>query len=128
MPALSRWSDERMEQWMGTLLRAGVVLAAAVVLGGAVLFLARHGLTIADYHVFTGEPAALRSIGSILTGALAAHSRELIQLGVLMLIATPIARVAFALVVFALRRDGLYTAVTLIVLAVLVWSLLAHPA
>ena len=128
MPALSRWSDERLEQWMGTLLRAGVVLSAAVVLGGAGLFLARHGLAIADYRVFVGEPAPLRSIGSILTGALAVHSRELIQLGVLLLIATPIARVAFALVVFALRRDGLYTAVTLFVLAVLVWSLLAHPA
>jgi uncharacterized membrane protein len=128
MPAFLRWSDERVEQWMGLLLRTGVVSAAGVVLVGAVLFLAGHGSAIADYHVFHGEPAALCNLREIVAGARAVHGQALIQLGVLMLIATPIARVALSLVVFALRRDGLYTAVTLIVLAVLAFSLLAHPA
>ena len=47
----------------------------------------------------------------------------MIQLGLLVLIATPIARVAFSLVAFALQRDRIYVIVTLIVLAVLLYSL-----
>jgi uncharacterized membrane protein len=46
----------------------------------------------------------------------------IIQLGILLLIATPVARVAFALVAFAIERDRLYVAVSLIVLAVLLFS------
>jgi uncharacterized membrane protein len=46
----------------------------------------------------------------------------IIQLGVLLLIATPVARVGFALVAFAIERDKLYIAVSLTVLAVLLFS------
>jgi len=48
----------------------------------------------------------------------------LIQLGLLLLIATPVARVAFSVVAFAMQRDRLYVAVALIVLAVLMYSLM----
>jgi uncharacterized membrane protein len=122
-----RWSDARLEQSMATLLRAGVVLAAAVVSVGGTLVLLRHGGSVADYRVFRGEPVALRTVSGILTDALAGHGRGLIQLGLLVLIATPVARVAFALVAFVLQRDRIYAMVTLIVLAVLAFSLLAHP-
>jgi uncharacterized membrane protein len=47
----------------------------------------------------------------------------LIQLGLLLLIATPVARVAFSVAVFAMQRDRLYVVVALIVLAVLMYSL-----
>jgi uncharacterized membrane protein len=55
--------------------------------------------------------------------ALAFRGRGLIQLGLLLLIATPLARVAFSVVAFALEGDRLYVVVALIVLAVLVCSL-----
>jgi uncharacterized membrane protein len=122
------WSDERIEQAMGTLLRAGVLLAAAVVLLGGTLVLGHHGSTVADYRVFHGQPPDLRTVPGILTDALAGRGRGLIQLGLLMLIATPVARVAFALVAFVLQRDRVYATATLIVLAVLAFSLFAHPA
>jgi uncharacterized membrane protein len=51
------------------------------------------------------------------------HSRGLIQLGLLLLIATPVARVAFSVLAFAEQRDWLYVSITLVVLAVLVYSL-----
>jgi uncharacterized membrane protein len=52
------------------------------------------------------------------------RGRGLIQLGLLFLIATPIARVAFSIVGFAIERDRMYVVFTLIVLAILLYSLL----
>lgn len=117
------WTDERVERVIGTLLRWGVILAAAVVLAGGVMYLARYGSTIPDYRVFRGEPSDLRTVSGIVTGAISWHSRGLILFGLLLLIATPVARVAFSVVAFALQRDRTYVVVTLIVLAVLLCSL-----
>jgi uncharacterized membrane protein len=87
------------------------------------MYLARHGSTIPDYRVFRGEPSDLRTVSGIVTGAISWHSRGLILFGLLLLIATPVARVAFSVVAFALLRDRTYVVVTLIVLAVLLCSL-----
>jgi len=121
--AKRRWGDEQMDQFIGNLLRAGVVLAAVVVLVGGTLYLARHGAAHLDYRVFRSEPAALRSPLRILTGALSLRGRALIQLGLLLLIATPVARVAFSVLGFALQRDRIYVVVTLVVLGILIYSL-----
>jgi uncharacterized membrane protein len=43
------------------------------------------------------------------------------------LVATPVARVLFSLVGFAIQRDRTYVAVTLIVLAVLIYGLSGGP-
>jgi uncharacterized membrane protein len=118
-----QWSDQNVEEWIGDLLRAGVTLAAAVVLFGACVYLVRHGHETPQYHVFVGAPSALRSISGIIKDALAFKGRGLIQLGLLLLIATPVARVAFSVVAFEIERDRLYVVVTLIVLAVLSYSL-----
>ena len=117
------WTDKRMELIIGDLLRAGVVLAAAVVMAGAILYLVRHGYYLPHYRVFRGEPSDLRSVSGIVADALALCGRGVIQLGLLLLIATPVARVAFSVVAFALQRDHLYVVVTLIVLGVLIFSL-----
>src|SRR5436309_9725351 len=111
------WNDERVEQWMGNLLRAGVMVAAAVVLLGGVVYLVRHGAEPEDHKVFHGEPADLRSPSGILTEALAGRGRALIQLGLLLLIATPVARVAFSVFAFFRQRDWTYVVLTLFVLA-----------
>ncbi len=120
----ARWTDERVEAAVSAILRAGVAAAALVVLAGGVLYLAQHGGETASYHVFRGEPAQLRSIAGIVRFALASHSRGLIELGLLLLIATPISRVAFSVLAFWLQRDRTYVAITLFVLAVLVYNLL----
>src|SRR5690349_13010838 len=112
-----RTSDEQVEQAMGNLLRAGVLLAAGVVLLGAVLYLHRHGNEPTDYRLFHGVPADLRSPAHVLLDALDGRARGLIQLGLLLLIATPVARVVFAAYAFARQRDHTYVVLTLIVLA-----------
>jgi uncharacterized membrane protein len=82
---------------------------------------------VTNYGVFQGEPEELRTVSGIFHSALALHGRGLIQLGLLILIATPIARVAFSVVAYLYQRDWTYVVVTLIVLGLLVYSLLgAH--
>jgi len=119
-----QWTDQYVDELIGNLLRVGVTLAAAMVLFGGTVYLFRHGLEAPHYLVFVGEPADLRSVSGIVRDALALRGRGLIQLGLLLLIATPVARVAFSVVVFVMQRDRLYVVVALIVLAVLMYSLL----
>lgn len=120
----SDWNDQKIETIIGSLLRVGVMLAAAVVLFGAVVYLSRHGGTTVDYKTFHGEPEQLRSVTEISSGAVQMSGRAIIQLGLLLLIATPIARVIFSAAAFALERDYLYVFLTLCVLAVLLFSLI----
>ena len=116
-------TDERVELMLAHLLRLGVSLAAVVVLIGGVLYLVRHGSEPAEHRVFHGEPADLRSPSGIVADALALSSRGLIQLGLLLLVATPVARVAFSVFAFLRQRDVTYVVLTLTVLAVLLYSL-----
>lgn len=117
-------TDHKVETIIGNLLRIGVGVAGSVVFAGALIYLIRHGVEYSNYQAFRGEPTDLKTLGGIWGQTLAGHGRGLIQLGLLLLIATPIARVAFSLVAFMLQRDRLYIAVTLLVLAVLLYSLL----
>jgi uncharacterized membrane protein len=114
--------DEGVDRIIGTLLRAGVSVSASVVLAGGIWYLARFGASVPNYHVFRGEPEALCSVAKILSGAWEGPA-SLIQLGLLLLIATPVLRVAFSVAAFAIERDRLYVAITLIVLIILLGSL-----
>ena len=117
------WSSKQTESVIGSLLRVGVLAAAAVVTCGGAIYLVRHGTAPPEYIDFHGEPAEFTSLSGILSYAFSFHGRGIIQLGLLILIATPVVRVAFSVVAFALEHDRLYVVVTLIVLAVLVFSL-----
>lgn len=126
----SGWTDERLEKVLGNLLRSGVLLAAAVVLAGGILYLIHYGnRSISTNRVFQGNAPApeedpeLSSFSGIAHWALHGHSYGIIQLGLLLLVATPIARVVFSAVAFVLERDRIYVLVTLFVLAVLLYSL-----
>ncbi len=118
------WTEQQVEEIVGNLLRGGVILAASVVALGGVLYVIRHGGATPDYRVFHGEPADLRSISGIVTDAWSGQSRGIMQLGLLLLAATPVVRVAFSVFAFMQERDLTYVIVTLIVLAVLLYSLI----
>jgi uncharacterized membrane protein len=116
--------DRRLETTMGNLLRFGVLLAAGLVTIGALLYLAGHYSDPVHFNSFKLESSDLRTVAGIVKLAAHLDSTGLIQFGLLLLIATPVARVAFAIVGFALERDRLYVVVSCIVLAVLVIGLL----
>ena len=119
------FNDQRLEIIIGNLLRFGVLIAATVVLAGGILFSLRHGKVGADYTQFNGEPENLRNISGIAIAAAHGEARAIIQFGLLLLIATPVARVLLSVFGFALERDRMYVLITLIVLGVLLYSL-AH--
>jgi len=116
--------EERVEQMVGNLLRAGVLIAAIVAFGGGMAFLARHGSSTPAYHVFRGESTMLNTLGGVLHGVAALNTAALVQFGIVLLIATPVARVLLTLIAFALRRDWMYVVISAIVLGALMFSLL----
>lgn len=120
------WNDQKIEDIIGNLLRIGVGTAAAVVLVGAAAYLVRHGFGHANYRVFRGEPSDLRTLRGIVRAALGLHPRGIIQLGLVLLIATPVARVAFSVFAFAVERDRMYVVFTLMVLGILIVSLAGY--
>jgi uncharacterized membrane protein len=115
-------SDRTIENVMGRLLRIGVLLATAVVFIGAVRYLWRNGDLAPDYAVFAGPLADSRSQSGI-SPAFALRGSTIITLGLIILVATPVARVVFAVIGFAMERDRLYTVVSLVVLAILLFGL-----
>jgi uncharacterized membrane protein len=115
--------DQRLEIGIGMMLRVGVTVAAVVVLLGGVLYLRHPGGPAPDYKNFHSAPAEALSIGGTISGMGRGSSVSVIQLGLLLLIVTPVARVLFALVGFLLERDKLYALVSAVVLAILIFSL-----
>lgn len=128
MTALGKqWSDQRLEVIISVLLRTGVLISAAVVLLGGICFLAQHGDEQPEYRVFHATPEAYRSLSGVIHAAGPSNCQAVIQLGLLILILTPVARVAFSLVGFELERDRTYVVLTSVVLAILIYSLVgAH--
>ncbi|HVN06587.1 MAG TPA: DUF1634 domain-containing protein [Bryobacteraceae bacterium] len=120
-----RPTDQQVDDVIGTLLRSGVILSAVVVAAGGAWYLIQYGASAPNYRMFHGEPAYLRDLGGIASGIRGFHCRRIIQLGLVLLIATPVARVAFSVAAFAMQRDRTYVVITLIVLAVLLFSLLS---
>jgi uncharacterized membrane protein len=122
MPA--RMNDRRLQIIIGRLLQIGVLIAAATVFAGGVLYLIQNSSGHVDYRIFSSTGPHLNSFTGIVLSAAHFESLGLIQFGLLLLIATPVARVAMAVAGFALERDRLYTIVSLIVLVILAFSLI----
>jgi uncharacterized membrane protein len=120
------WTDQQVDEVIGNLLRAGVLASALITAVGGIVYLAHHGGERSNHGTFHGEPKELpdlnRPSGAI-RYALQQRGRGLIQLGILVLLATPVARVIFSVFAFFRQHDHTYVIVTLIVLAVLLYSL-----
>ena len=121
---MRRPNDKQVEILIGNVLRAGVLLSCFVTLVGLVLYLLHHSTVTPSYHVFHSVKAPLRSVYLLIPHAFHGHPLAIIQLGVLLLIATPVARVAFLVGAFALEGDRMYVAVSGLVLIILLGSIL----
>jgi uncharacterized membrane protein len=114
--------DTDIEKVIGYLLRYGVLTASVVVLAGGIVYLYRHGHQLPEYSQFSGEPDKYRKPGLMWQAMLRGEGRPLIMLGLLILIATPIARIAVSILGYLLEKDYLYTVLTVIVLLVILWN------
>jgi uncharacterized membrane protein len=122
--AKNRMTDAEMDRIISVLLRTGVILSSIVVFIGGIVYLVQHKGDAPSYHVFQGEPAAWTAFGRITKGLFSWRGRNWIQFGLLMLLATPVARVVFCVFAFIQEKDRTYVFLTLIVLSVLTFSLI----
>jgi uncharacterized membrane protein len=118
------FADKDIEQFIGLQLRYGVIISSLIVLAGGVIYLSQSGaLQLPAYHQFIGTRGGYTSLGEILKGTKGMSAKAIIQFGVVVLIATPILRIAFSLIGFALEKDRMYILITTIVLTVMMVSI-----
>ena len=118
--------DQQIQNALARLMLAGVLVAAAVIFAGLAWFLATHPGTPPGDHLFSGEPKYFENPVMMLQRALdfraIGERRSLIMVGILLLLINPLLRVAFAAVGFFAQKDRIYTRVSLLVFAVLLFS------
>lgn len=118
------WGERDVEQYIGKLLRYGVMLSCAITIFGGIIYLYQHKGVMVDYSpvptgMAFGVEEYLRELNTIFPRMLDFDGAAIIQFGVLVLIATPIIRVAFSAFSFLIEKDYLYVVITLIVLAII---------
>jgi len=123
---------ETMNVVIGKVLRYGVLLSGAIILLGTIGLLATSGLSDAS-GTFTYDPSVVPhdgievSLGGLVQGLVNFSAFSWIELGVIVLIATPASRVLISVFLFAAERDRLYVLITGVVLILLLFSMLVTP-
>jgi uncharacterized membrane protein len=120
---MRRPTDHDLDLSVAAMLRFGVTLAALVVATGGVLSLRQPWSLAPDYTHFRAGDESLRTISGIVRGVVHLAPQSIIQIGLVILIATPVARVVLCIIGFARQKNTLYVVVSSMVLAILVYSL-----
>ena len=115
-------TDHSLELAVSHVLWWGMIIASSIVFAGGCIYIFRHGGEPASFRVFVGEPRELCSPWGAAKSALSGHGRGWIQVGIMLLVATPIIRVALSWFTFLRRQDWLYFAITSIVFGGLIYS------
>ena len=124
MAAKTRFKDADMQSVIGWVLRLGVIVSVSIVIFGGIVYLYRHGGEAPNHKNFITQPSFVQ-LNGIIQGIIDFHGRSIIQAGIILLIATPILRIIFSTISFALERDRLYVAISLVVLLIIVLSSLS---
>lgn len=105
-----------MELFISTSMRWGVYLSAAMIVAGLFLLFATGK---------TGYPAGSfpTSVSTVIAGAQQFKPAAIISLGLFLLIATPIFRVALSVFLFLSEKDYLYTVITFAVFIILIFAI-----
>ena len=125
MGSQGKYRDADMKLVISWILRGGIFLSMVFVLVGGAIFIYRHGHSIPDYRVFKGVPYFIHDTGGIIRGIFNIKGQAIIQAGIILLIATPVVRVAFSAIGFLIEKDYLYTFITLLVLLIIIASMLS---
>jgi uncharacterized membrane protein len=117
-----KWVDTAISN----LLRGGVLLSIAVILIGLVFTFVHHPQYITsmrDLGRLTSSGTVYpHTVSNVVSQIAKARGQAMVMLGLLLLMATPVARVAFSIVAFAIERDRLYVVITSVVLTLLLFS------
>ncbi|HVW97935.1 MAG TPA: DUF1634 domain-containing protein [Mucilaginibacter sp.] len=123
-----KFKDTDIQKLVGQVLRGGMIVSISIVFFGGIFYLWRHGHSVPDYKAFKGIPAFLQHTDSLISAAFALKGQAIIQLGIVLLVATPILRVMFSTVGFLLEKDYLYVGISLLVLIIIFASMLSGRA
>jgi uncharacterized membrane protein len=123
---------DSMNALISGLLRYGVSLSAIIIMTGTILLLVRSGSQdISRLVVYNPNQIPHDnfdpSLGHMVAGLAALDPQSIIELGVLVLLATPVARVFLSVLLFSAEGDRTYACITAAVLALLLFSMLVTP-
>jgi uncharacterized membrane protein len=119
-----KFKDTDIQTLIGHVLRAGMVISMSIVFIGGIVYLYRHGHTISNYKKFSGIPAFVQNPAGLINGVINFKGQAIIQAGIILLIATPVLRVVFSAIGFALEKDYMYAGISILVLLIIFMSLL----
>ena len=118
--------EKHFDEMVSLLLRTGVTLSSVVVLIGGIFYLLQSGMAKPVYRPFHGEPPNLRNLREIVLSIFSYSPRNWMQFGLLLLVATPLARVALCVITFIKEKDRTYIVLTLIVFCVLIFGFIGY--
>jgi len=120
-----KFKDTDIQSLIGKVLRSGMVISMSIVFFGGIFYVIRHGHSIPDYKTFNRIPPFLQHPGSLAAAAFNLKGQAIIQLGIVLLIATPIFRVICSTIGFVLEKDYLYVGISLLVLLIIFSSMMS---
>ncbi len=117
-------APRRLENALSRMLILGIGFSASVIGVGVIgVLAASSGDRRVDYSRFVPPDGSNNALRGVVEGVTHANFTAILMLGVLLVIATPVARVVLSLAAFAMEKDRLYVLITGIVLAILCYSL-----
>jgi len=116
--------DRDIQLVIGNLLRYGVWTALGVAALGGLIYLFNHERETIHYGTFIEKDIDILTLSKqTLIGVTHGRGDDVILLGILLLFLTPILRIIFSLVAFLLEKDYLYVGITLLVIAIICFSI-----
>jgi uncharacterized membrane protein len=116
----------RVELLISNLLRIGVTASLVLIVAGTLLTFARHpnyASTPAELQRLTQPGAAFpHTLGDVLNGALYLRGQAIVAIGLLVLLITPVLRVAVSIAAFEYQGDRVFVVLTTTVLLLLLLS------
>jgi len=122
------FKDKDMQLLLSHVLKVGTIVSISIVLIGGAFLIYRHGQSISDYHKFNGIPPFIQTASGIFHGIGALKGQAMIQLGIVLLILTPVLRVVFSAIGFVLEKDYMYFGISLLVLGIIFFSMISGHA
>jgi uncharacterized membrane protein len=118
----------QVEAWISLTLRAGVLVSLALIVVGTLVTFSNHPQYVAstaDLAKLTTPGAAFpRTLAEIASQLADFRGRAIVMAGLVVLIATPVLRVAISILAFLKERDLAFVCITTTVLAILIASFL----
>jgi uncharacterized membrane protein len=116
----------RAELIISGILRTGVVTSLIVILAGSVLTFLHHPQYLSSHSELERltEPggAVPRTLAQVVAGIVSVQGQSIVAAGLLLLILTPVMRVAVSILAFVVQRDRTYVMITTVVLLLLLLS------